>query len=331
MQPRPVASPPERASLGARRLVTVLFTDRPGLSLRPSEYWWGMGFGKALERFDRAQQRHAVLGFPLAVRRKYSDDQGGYLAATIAYYGFFSLFPLLLVLVTVLGYALAGNPSLQRRIVGSAFAQLPVIGTEIQQHALTGSPVALAIGIVGALWTGIGVLLASERAMSRIWDVPHDRELGFVTSRGRALGLLVVFGGGLLVTTALSGASAAGGSLGVAVRIGAGCISLGANFLLFWLAFRLLTPGSVPWACFVRGAAAAAVGYEALQVVGSYYVNHVVRNASNAYGTFALVIGLLSWIYLLATVFLFAAETNVIATRHLWPRPLRGESPTGGE
>ena len=290
-----------------------------------------MAFAKAIERFDRVQQRHAVLGFPLAVRRKYSDDQGGYLAATIAYYGFFSLFPLLLVLVTVLGYALAGNANLQHRIAGSAFAQLPVIGTAIQQHALTGNPVALAVGIVGALWTGIGVLLASEHAMSRIWAVQRDREPGFVTSRVRALGLLAVLGGGLLVTTALSGATAAGGSLGLAVRIGAGLISLASNFVLFWLAFRLLTPGSLAWSSLACGAAVAATGYEALQLLGSYYVNHVVRNASNAYGTFALVIGLLSWIYLLATVFLFAAEINVIATRHLWPCSLQGDGAADAE
>ena len=230
--------------------------------------------------------------------------------------------------MTLLGYALAGHSSLQHRIVGSAFAQLPVVGSQIQQHALTGNPVALAIGIVGALWTGIGVLLASERAMGEIWGVPRDRELGFAASRGRALGLLVLLGGSLLLTTALSGAGATGGSLGTVVRIAAGCVSLAANFGLFWLAFRLLTPGRIAWSCFVRGAALAAVCYEALQLVGAYYVNRVVRNASNAYGTFALVIGLLSWIYLLATVFLFAAETNVIATRRLWPRPIgEGDEP----
>ncbi len=290
-----------------------------------------MSLATAIERLDRAQRRHAVIGFPLAVRRRYSDDRAGYLAATIAYYGFFSLFPLLLVLVTVLGYALAGDPSLQQRIVGSALAQLPVIGTEIQQHALTGNPVALAIGIVGALWTGTGVLLASEHAMSRIWDVPRDRELGFVASRGRALGLLALLGGSLLVTTALSGASGSGGGLGIAVRVGSACLSLAANFLLFWLAFRLLTPGRLAWSSLVGGAAAAAVGYEALQLVGSYYVNHVLRNASNVYGTFALVIGLLSWIYLLATVFVLAGECNVVAARHLWPRPLRAGDPLDDE
>ena len=108
--------------------------------------------------------------------------------------------------------------------------------------------------------------------------VPHDRELGLVTSRCRALGLLVVLGGGLLVTTALSGASAAGGSLGVAVRIGAGCISLAANFLLFWLAFRLLTPGSIPWACFVQGSCRGRSRLRGAPGCRLLSLNHVVRN-----------------------------------------------------
>src|SRR5436309_12100142 len=102
--------------------------------------------GDWYHRFDRYQQRHAWLGFPLAVRQKYSEDQGGYLAATIAYYGFFSIFPLLLVLVTVLGFVLAGNPGLQREILDSALGQFPVIGHQLQVHALSGNALALAVG-----------------------------------------------------------------------------------------------------------------------------------------------------------------------------------------
>ena len=130
-----------------------------------------MAPAKIVERIDRFQKRHTALGFPLAVRRKFSDDRGGYLAATISYYGFFSLFPLLLVLVTVLGYLLRGDPLLQHRIVGSAVGQLPVVGPEIRSHALGGNAIALAIGIAGAIWTGTGVLLAAQHAMSVVWGV----------------------------------------------------------------------------------------------------------------------------------------------------------------
>jgi uncharacterized BrkB/YihY/UPF0761 family membrane protein len=62
------------------------------------------GFGSGYSAFDRFQQRHRSIGFPLAVLQKYADDQGGYHAATITYYGFFAIFPLLLVLTTVLGF-----------------------------------------------------------------------------------------------------------------------------------------------------------------------------------------------------------------------------------
>jgi YihY family inner membrane protein len=290
---------------------------------------FAVDLGAVIGRLDGFQQRHAALGFPLAVRRKFSEDRGGYLAATIAYYGFFSLFPLLLLLVTILGYVLSGDESLQHRVVRSALAQFPVIGPDLKQHGLGGNPVALAVGIIGAIWTGTGVLLAAEHAMNSVWDLPPDHDLGFVASRLRALGLLAVLGGSLLVTTGLSGASASG-SLGTAVRIGVAVVTLLVSFLVFWLAFRLLTPSDIASSSFRGGAAAAAVGYGVLQLVGSVYVDHVVRNASNVYGTFALVIGLLSWIYLLAVLFVITAEGNVVAAKRLWPRSLRKKGEPDG-
>ncbi len=268
--------------------------------------------------FDRLRKRHTVIAFPLAVRRKYSDDRAGYLAATISYYGFFSLFPLLLVLVTALGYVLDGRPGLRHRIVGSALSQFPVVGPELEQHSLKGSGLALAVGIAVSLWTGTSVFLAAENAMNRIWGVADDELPGLVSSRLRALGLLAVLGAGLLATAVLTGVGANGGSLGIALRAGTVAGSLVANFFLFWLAFRLLTIGSVEARTLRVGGAAAAVGYQALQLIGSYYVARTLTNASNVYGTFALVIGLLSWTYLTATIVLVAAEINVVAARRLW-------------
>jgi membrane protein len=75
---------------------------------------------QVLRAADRFQQRHSALGFPVGVVKKFGDDQAGKHAALLAYYGFFSLFPLLLVFVTVLGYALADNPGLQQRLIDPA-------------------------------------------------------------------------------------------------------------------------------------------------------------------------------------------------------------------
>jgi membrane protein len=287
-----------------------------------------MNLDSVLARVDRFQEDHAGLGFLLAVGRKYSEDRGSYLAATIAYYGFFSFFPLLLVLVTTLGYVLNGHPHLERQVLSSAVGQLPVIGPELARHSLHGSAAALAIGIAISLWTGTGVLLAAENAMGRLWDVPGDRRFGFVAARVRALGFLAVLGSSLVATTVISAVGTAGGEHAIALRVGAIVLAVGVDIVLFWLAFGLLTPSSIGWSCHRGGALVAGVGYEALQLIGSYYVTHTLRHASEVYGTFAIVIGLLSWIYLTATVVLLSVEGNVVATRRLWPRPLRNPRPS---
>jgi uncharacterized BrkB/YihY/UPF0761 family membrane protein len=75
----------------------------------------------------------------------------------------------------------------------------------------------------------------------------------------------------------------------------------------------------------------AAVGYELLQLLGGYYVGHVVKNASDTYGTFALVIGLLSFMFVAAVVVLLGAEVSAVSSRRLWPRSLStysGRRPT---
>jgi len=130
-----------------------------------------------LDRFDRCQQRHPLLAVPVAVVRKFGDDQAGNLAALLAYYGFFSLFPLLLVLVTVLDFALAGNTDLQSRVLDSALAQFPVIGDQLRQNlgSVQGSGLALAVGLIGTFWAGLGVTQQAQDAMNIAWEVPRER------------------------------------------------------------------------------------------------------------------------------------------------------------
>ncbi len=278
------------------------------------------GFRGSYEAFDRFQQRHAWLGFPLAVRQKYADDQGGYLAASITYYGFFSIFPLLLVFVSALGFVLQGHPHLQSRIIGSTLGQVPILGHDLHVKALKGSVLALLIGILGALWSGIGVFLATQNAMNHLWGVPFRRRPDVVRARGRALLLLVVLGLGTLAATGLGALGTIGASFGLAWKAGAIIASTLLDFALFWLGFRLMTVRDVSWRSLRGGAVAAAIAYEGLQLLGGYYVGHVLKHASNIYGTFGFVLGLLSWIYLATHVTLLAAEGNVVASRRLWPR-----------
>jgi membrane protein len=269
---------------------------------------------------DRFHQRRPWLAFPYAVLKKFGDDQAANLAALVAYYGFFSMFPLMLVFVTILGMVLRGNPSLQDSIVNSALAKFPVIGTQISEnvHSLNGSGLALGIGIGVTLWAGLGVVKVMQTAMNAVWNVPYRSRPSFLTSTLRALIMLVVLG-------AITVVSAAAGSIGTGsgrwwwAVIGI-LVSLVLNYVLFMLAFRVLTTENLSWADVRPGAILAAVAWTLLQALGGYYVGHELKGASDTYGTFATVIGLLAWIYLGAQVTLLAAEVNVVKKRRLWPR-----------
>jgi membrane protein len=273
-------------------------------------------------RADRAHRRRPWLAFPYAVLKKFGDDQAGNLAALISYYGFFSLFPLMLVLVTVLGMVLQANSELQVRIQSSALANFPVIGEEIDSNvrALGGSGVTVAIGVALALWAGIGVLRVMQTAMNTIWNVPFRHRPNFVKTLLRAVIMLVVLG---LVTIAAAGAGSVGsGNDNALLSLLWVAISLLLNFLLFVLAFRILTSEDLSWGDVWLGAAIAAIAWTALQALGGYIVRHQLEGATQTYGTFATVIGLLAWIYIGAQVTLLAAEVNVVKKRRLWPRAI---------
>jgi membrane protein len=277
--------------------------------------------------FDRWQRRHATAAFPVAVVRKFLDDRASSLAALIAYYAFFSLFPLLLVLVSVLGFVLQDNPSLQDDVLDSALARIPVIGAQLRDdiEPLVGSEFALAVGVAGALWAGLGVTIALGRAFEEIWDIPRLEQHSFLRARVRGVLVLAVLGLALVAVTVTTGV-AVGGRIGPAAeRLGALGLSLAANVAVFLAAFGLLTARPLRIAELLPGVALAAAGALALQSAGSWYVERTVIRASDTYGTFALVIGLLSWFWLLSHLLLLGAEVNVVLRRRLWPRSLTGD------
>ena len=290
----------------------------------------GLPFRGALQRLDHWQRARPVTAIPVAVFKKFGDDRAGRHAALIAYYGFFSLFPLLLVLVSVLGFALQNDPSLRERILDSALSQFPVIGQQIEHNigALTGSFVTLAVGLATALWSGIAVISATQGAMDEVWDVARRDLPSFVRSKLRALLGLVVIGTFLVIAALLAGVGADGGSLGVGLRIAAFLATIALNIAVSAGVFRILTIADVGWRDVLPGAVMAGLGWFVLLALGSWLVDHQVRNASHVYGLFAVVIGLLGWVYLGAQLMLFAAELNVVLKRRLWPRTLAGTPET---
>jgi uncharacterized BrkB/YihY/UPF0761 family membrane protein len=166
----------------------------------------------------------------------------------------------------------------------------------------------------------MGAILAAENALNKIWGVPRVDRPSFVHARVRALGLLAVIGGGLLGATVLTSLASANTHFSTVWNIGSILLSAALAFVVFWSMLRILISADVPWGQLRVGAAIAAIGYEGLQLLGGYYIERVVQRASNTYGTFALVIGLLSFIYLGVFVFLMGAEVSVVLANKLWPR-----------
>ncbi|RLV49434.1 ribonuclease BN [Nocardioides mangrovicus] len=273
---------------------------------------------------DGLQRRRPWVGFPIAVVYKYIDDSGGYLAALITYYAFVSLFPLLLVFATVLGFVLSGDVGLQHRIETSALSQFPVVGPELgRPRAIGGGVLGLVVGVLGALYGGLGVAQAAQYTMNTAWSVPRNSRPDPFKSRGRSLLLLLTVGVAVLVTTGLSALSVSGSSaLGVVARIGVLVVSVLLNGVVFVFAFRFSTARSLTVRQLVPGALSAAVAWQLLQTFGVRYVGHVVKNASATNSVFAVVLGLLAFLYLTAVAIVISAEINVVRVRHLYPRAL---------
>ncbi len=280
------------------------------------------------DRLDDYQRTHRRAGFPLAVFYKFFDDQGNYLAALITYYAFWSLFPMLLLASSVLGFILQGDGELQQQIINSTLSRFPVIGDEIGTPAgLQGSGIALAIGIIGSIYGALGVAQATQNAMNIAWAVPRNRRPNPVVLRARSLVLLATSGVAIIATTIVStlGSSlvALGSDLEVWLRFMVLIATLLLNAFIFALLFRLATPHKHSFSEAAVGALFVATVWQLLQLVGTAYISQFVKDASSATnGVFAVVLGMLAWIYIGAVAVVFGVEINVVRAERLYPRAL---------
>ncbi|MFC1419035.1 YihY/virulence factor BrkB family protein [Streptacidiphilus cavernicola] len=281
-----------------------------------------------IDRLDDYQRRHRWLSLPLGVVYKFVEDQGTYQAALLTYYGFVSLFPLLLLLTTGLGFALHGSPHLQQQVLHSALNQFPVIGDQIGAniHSFHGNAFALAVGIAGSLYGAIGVAQAAQNALNRIWAVPRHLRPNPLVSRLRSLLLLGLLATGVILTAALTALSSTSHVFGVdiswAARIGAVVFSVALNAALIMLTFQVLTARVLRRSQLWPEAVAGAVIWQVLLVASTYSVNHTLRGSTATYGMFAIVLGLLAWLYLGAMTFVLCAQSAAVRAHHLWPRNL---------
>jgi YihY family inner membrane protein len=286
-----------------------------------------MDLDRIKQRIDDAQRQRPWLAFPFAVVKKFGDDDSSSLAVVITYYAFFSIFPLLLALASILGFVLAGHQSWQTSIENSALKNLPLIKGSPLPH--NGSVIVIVIGTMLALYSGLSVVKAAQHAWDTVYCVARDKQPSFVSKNLRALRLVLIGGLGLIVTTAIAGTVTGGKA--VHLQVGWGLTVLGVlvsallNTGLFIFVFRWLTVREVTTRDVLPGAAFAAVVLAILQAVATAFISHKLQHTKATYGDFGTVIVLLSWFYLQSQVLLLGAQLNVVKQDRLWPRSLTEE------
>jgi YihY family inner membrane protein len=278
---------------------------------------------RVLRTIDRAQQRFTPTAFIFGVVKKYGDDNGGVLVANLTYAAFISLFPLLLVLVTVLGLVAANDPGFRQAAVNAVASQVPLIGSELagNVHQLRKSSViGLVIGLLVLIWGSTGLAQAGLFTMGQVWNLPGPARPGFFPRLLRALmflGLLAV----LVIASTLLASLSSYGHPPLPITVAIEVLVAVVNAAMFLGGFRILTPKGVRARELIPGAVTAGILWTVLQVLGAFLVHHYLHSDS-VYGVFATVLGLVAWLYLAARVTVYSAEVNVVLSRRLWPRSL---------
>ena len=281
---------------------------------------------KVMGAADAWQRRARWAGVPYAVVKKFGDDNANLLVVALAWYGFTAIFPLLLVVMTLLGYV--GLESIGTSIIRTLH-EFPVVGSSFNPanpSALHGSALGLVVGLLGALYGAQGVTQTAQQAMATVWNVPQNQRTGFLPRLGRSLAGLVTIGGAFLVNASIT-SYATGGTTNYAIRVPVLLGLLVLNTGLYFATFTVLTPKVVGPRGHLPGAILGGVAFTALITVGTGLVAHQLKHSSAAYGAFGAVIGIVTFLLLLAKLSMYAAELDPVLSRRLYPRAL----PLGGE
>jgi inner membrane protein YhjD len=277
--------------------------------------------------FDRFQQRHTLLAVPVATIKKFGDDEAGSFAVVVAFYAFFSVFPLLLVFMTVLGYVLAGDQSLMTSVRDSVLGRFPVIGDSVRHDSLKGSALALVAGILLSLYSSLGVTGAITNAFDHVWEIPQPDRENFLLKKLRGMLMIVCLGTLFVIASGASGIASAGLGGGALLHVLGIVFAFLLNLGLFLASFKYLCSDAPGLRSLLPGAAVAAVGWVLLQLGGGAYIDHI-KHTSSAYGTFALVLGILAWLHLGAQLTVYCAEFNTVLKDRRWPQSLLGDDQT---
>jgi len=284
-----------------------------------------------LARVDQWQRGNRVAAPAYGVVKKFGDDRMNQYVVALGWYGFVSIYPLLLVAVTVLGFI--GVSSLGQGLVNTLH-HFPVVGAQfnpaLPSKNLHGSVFGLIVGLVGLTYGAQGVTQTAQQAMGQVWNVAQVDLPGFVPRLLRSIAGLGIIGGSFVIN-AIAATFVTGAGTNIALRVLLLLAMLVVNVSLFFATFRVLTPSKVTVARLLPGVCIGALGFTFLITVGSGLIAHQVRNSSATYGQFGVVIGLVGFLLLLAKISLYGAELNPVLARHLWPRSLVSSNSTDAD
>lgn len=284
---------------------------------------------KTVNWTNRFQQTHKPAGFLFAVSKKYGEDHGGHQTALLAYYAFWSLFPLLIVFTTVTQLVLKGDPALRDQVSKSVSSYFPILGNHLQQsvQASGKTGLALAVSLILTLYGARGVADAFRYTVNHVWRVPMAERSGFPQNILQSFALIVLGGLGLVGASVVAG-FATGGSHALWLRVVSMIITAVLLFGIFLYLIKISLSRGITVRKMALAAAVSAIGLVILQVAGGFVVTHELKNLNTLYGSFAVTLGLLFWLSLQAQVIVYAFEINTVRAQRLWPRSLEADKPT---
>jgi membrane protein len=278
-------------------------------------------------RVMKARARNHTIDIIVEMLDGWRRHLSGRNASLLAFFTFLSIFPLMLAATSILGLVLEDNDELRNRIIDSAADEIPVIGADLKSDpdSINGSLWVVVVGIAGALWSSTKAFVGLQGALDDTWEVPVDDRHGMPEQRGRAIVGLLILGTaqvGSITITAIVNAAHLPGISQLLVALGTVVV----NIVVIASMYRFLTSASPSFGDVWPGAIMAGIIFSVLHYFGPRLVETITKNASDTYGTFAIVLGLITWLGFVAIGTLMAAELNaaIVRRRNAGPYPTMG-------
>jgi membrane protein len=277
-----------------------------------------------VKNLDRIQQSNRFLAFPVAVIKRYMDDRVGKQAALVTYYTFLSLFPLLLIFITIIGILITNNIKLENQIMQSVYQLFPALGDDLQKNvkSLHTSGLALFLQSLVFLYGARGLASILQETFNNIWHIEHEHRPGFWDDHLRSFMMMLAVGLGMTIGAGVSLLLSSIFKVGWMSAILITVVNIGVTFWLFLSVFRLGTSEKISTHKLMLGAFIATLGVLLVQRLGGIIMSHELQRLQGLYGSFALALGMLFWIYLQAQVILYAIVITIVRTERDYPKKL---------